>query len=168
VSAIPQLAVLAGRIGSALKLAPGDMAQEIRAALGEATADATWLPEERRRVSHENYARHLLYGDPEGRFSILSIVWEHGQKSPIHGHYCWCAVGVYLGCLIETYYRESPVGGLPVLVDRLQRNAGTLSFDPASSGIHRIANDSGAPAISLHVYGIAKEGIAAGVNRILT
>jgi predicted metal-dependent enzyme (double-stranded beta helix superfamily) len=168
VSAIPQLEQLAGRIDAALKLGADAMAREIQAALGEATAGAAWLPEERRRAGHENYARHLLYGDPGGRYSILSIVWDHGQKSPIHGHYCWCAVGVYQGRLTESYYRESPMGGLPVLVDSLRRDAGTLSFDPPSSGIHRMANDSGAPAISLHVYGIGKEGIAAGVNRILT
>jgi predicted metal-dependent enzyme (double-stranded beta helix superfamily) len=167
VSAIPPLERLVGRVGAALNLGADAMAREIRAALGEATAEATWLPEERRRASHDNYARHLLHGDPMGRFSILSIVWDHGQKSPIHGHYCWCAVGVYQGQLTETYYRESPAGGLPVLVDRLQRDAGSLSFDPPSSGIHRIANESGAHAISLHVYGIGKDGVAAGVNRIL-
>lgn len=166
-SAIPQLQQLAMRVDASLKLGADAMAREIQAALREATAEATWLPEERRRASHENYARHLLYGDPVGRFSILAIVWDHGQKSPIHGHYCWCAVGVYEGRLTESYYRESPAGGPPVLVDSLRRNTGTPSFDPPSSGIHRIANDSGARAISLHIYGIGKEGIAAGVNRVL-
>jgi len=165
-SSIPQLQQLAARIGAAAKLAPDPMAREIRAALREATADGTWLPAERRRASHENYARHLLHGDPEGRFSILALVWDQGQKSPIHGHYCWCAVGVYQGRLTETYYQESPSGGVPVRVGDLKREAGSFSFDPPSSGIHRIANDSGAPAISLHVYGIGREAIGNGVNRI--
>ena len=56
--------------------------------------DVTTLPPERRRVTHDNYARHLLHGDLQGRFSILAIVWDHGQSSPIHGHHCWCAVGI--------------------------------------------------------------------------
>ena len=60
-SALPPLERLAGRIGAATALAP-----------------------ERRRASHENYALHLLYGDAGGRFSILSIVWDHGRMSPIH------------------------------------------------------------------------------------
>jgi len=167
-SAIPQLQRLAGHIGSAVKLAPDAMAQEIKAALQEATLDATWLPAERRRASHENYARHLVYGDPDGRFSILSIVWDHGQKSPIHGHFCWCAVGVYQGRLTETYYRESPSGGPLVMIGTTARSPGRPSFEPAAAGIHCIANDSGAVAISLHVYGIGQESIAAGVNRILT
>jgi predicted metal-dependent enzyme (double-stranded beta helix superfamily) len=164
-SAIPQLERLAGRIGSAMELAPDSMAAQVQSALGEATARPDWLPAERRRASHENYARHLLYGDPAGRYSIVAIVWDHGQMSPVHAHCCWCAVGVYQGLLSESYYRET-AGGAPVLVGTTRRAAGTLSFDPAAAGIHRIANESGATAISLHVYGVASDQISTGVNRI--
>ena len=165
-SALPQIERLAARIGSAVGLAPDAMALEIQAALGEATARADWLPAERRRASHEHYARHVLYGDPAGRYSILAIVWDHGQMSPVHGHHCWCAVGVYQGVLSESYYREGAAGDAPVLVGTTRRATGTLSFDPAASGIHRIANESGAPAVSLHVYGIDRDRISTGVNRI--
>src|SRR5262245_44708597 len=99
------------------------MAREIQAAPGEATARPDWLPEERRRASHENYARHLLYGDPGGRYSILSIVWGHGQMSPIHGHHCWCAVGVYQGELTESHYRDGGSGASPVLLASKRRGA---------------------------------------------
>jgi predicted metal-dependent enzyme (double-stranded beta helix superfamily) len=142
------------------------MEREVTAALHEATATPDWLPSERRHASHENYARHLLYGDPGGRFSILAIVWDNGQMSPVHGHHCWCAVGVYQGELAETYYRENGPGGPPTAVRTTHRGAGTLSFEPAASAIHRIANESGAVAISLHVYGVAKDSISTRVNRL--
>ena len=86
--------------------------------------------------------------------------------SPVHGHLCWCAVGVYHGTLTETRYREDAAGGPPVPIGSTRRDAGTLTFEPASSGIHRLANESGALAISLHVYGIGSDRIASGVNRI--
>lgn len=165
-SAIPQIERLASRIDSALALTRDSMGLAIRSALEEATARPGWLPAERRRASHENYARHVLYGDPGGRYCVLAIVWDPGQMSPIHSHYCWCAVGVYQGSLTENYYHEAATGGIPVLVSSTRRAAGTLSFDPAGSGIHRIANESGAQAISLHVYGVEKTGISTGVNRI--
>jgi predicted metal-dependent enzyme (double-stranded beta helix superfamily) len=165
-SASPQVQLLAERVGAAVALGRDAMAREVKAALRDATATPDWLPPERRRASHENYARHLLYGDSSGRFSILAIVWDHGQQSPIHGHFCWCAVGVYQGELVERYYREGIAGGVPVLVASAQRGPGTLSFEPAASGIHRIANESGAVAISLHVYGIAEDSVSTGVNRI--
>ena len=165
-SGAPQLQHLAGRIAAAVALAPYAMAREIRTALQDATAEPNWLPEERRRASHDNYARHLLYGDPDGRFSILALVWDHGQMSPVHGHYCWCAVAVYQGTLTETYYREGTNGGPPILVSSQLRSQGAPSFDAPSSSIHRIANDSGMTAISLHVYGMACDAITTGVNRI--
>jgi predicted metal-dependent enzyme (double-stranded beta helix superfamily) len=165
VSPLPQLQHLAGRVVAALALSPREMAREVQAALRDVTAEPNWLPEDRRRASHDNYARHLLHGDPEGRFSILALVWDRGQKSPIHGHYCWCGVGVYQGELTETYYRET-LEGLPMRVGSARRGTGTLSFDGPASGIHRIANESGTPAISLHVYGVAGNRLASGVNRI--
>ena len=165
-SALPQLQRLADQIGAAVGLAPDVMAREVKAALRDVTAGAGWLPAERRRASHENYARHLLFSDPDGRFSILAIVWDHGQMSPIHGHHCWCAVGVYQGQLTETYYRPGAAGGPPVPTTSTRRGAGTLSFEPAASGIHRISNESGAIAISLHVYGVGQDRISTGVNRI--
>jgi predicted metal-dependent enzyme (double-stranded beta helix superfamily) len=165
-SAIPQLEQLAVRIGSAVELAPDAMAREVQAALQEATARPDWLPTGQRRASHENYARHLLYADPAGRYSILAIVWEPGQMSPIHGHHCWCAVGVYQGLLSESHYRAGADGSAPALVGSARRAAGKPSFDPPAAGIHRISNESGAPAISLHVYGIASDRVSTGVNRI--
>src|SRR5262245_51656963 len=130
-----QLQQLADGIGAAVALPADAMARGIRAALREATAGERWLPLERRRANHERYARHLLYGDPAGRFSILSLVWDHGQESPVHGHHTWCAVGVYDGVLTETLYREQS-GTAPVQVGAEQRAAGSLSFDPPHSAIH--------------------------------
>ena len=49
----------------------------------------------------------------------------------------------------------------------MRRAAGTLRFDPPLSAVHRIANDSGAPAVSLHVYGVGNDHISNGVNGIL-
>ena len=165
-NASPQLQRLAGHIGQAVMLAPDAMATEVKTALHDATAETGWLPPERRRASHENYARHLVYADPGDRFSILAIVWDRGQMSPIHAHHCWCAVGVYQGMLTETYYREGAAGEPPVETGSARHAAGASTFE-AGSGIHRIANYSGVLAVSLHVYGVAKDRISTGVNRIV-
>ena len=164
-SAQPQLQRLADQIGKAVALAPEAMATGIKAALHDATAESGWLPPERRRASHEHYARHLVYADPADRFSILAIVWDRGQMSPIHAHQCWCAVGVYQGLLTETHYREGAPGAAPVETGSARHAAGESTFD-SGAGIHRIANYSGVVAVSIHVYGVAKERIATGVNRI--
>ena len=165
-SALPEIARLARDIGTAVRLAPDAMGRAIKTALRDATVRTGWLPPERRRASHENYARHLVYADPEGRFSILAIVWDRGQMSPIHGHHCWCAVGVYQGMLTETYYRAGADGGPPVETGSARHAVGESTFDLSGTGIHRIGNYSGVLAISLHVYGVAKDRIATHVNRL--
>jgi predicted metal-dependent enzyme (double-stranded beta helix superfamily) len=165
-SAVPQLERLADRLSAAIALAPGEMADPVKAALREATVDHGWLPVERRRASHDHYSRHLVYADPDDRFAILAIVWDRGQMSPVHGHHCWCAVGVYQGMLTETCYRQDGAGGAPVETGSTRHPAGSATFEPAGPFIHRIANYSGVLAVSLHVYGVAKDRISTDVNRI--
>lgn len=166
-NAVPhQLQRLADHVGKAVTLAPEVMAREVKSALRAATAESGWLSPERRRASHENYARHLIYADPGDRFSILALIWDRGQMSPIHGHHCWCAVGVYRGLLTETYYRADAGGGPPVETGSARHAVGESTFDPSGAGIHRIGNYSGVLAISLHVYGVSADRIATGVNRI--
>jgi predicted metal-dependent enzyme (double-stranded beta helix superfamily) len=165
-SAAPEIERLAGHIATAVRLAPEAMGREIRSALRVATARTGWLPPERRRASHENYARHLVYADPDDRFSILAIVWDRGQASPVHGHHCWCAVGVYQGMLTETYFRAGADGEPLVETGSARHAAGESTFDLSGTGIHRIGNYSGVLAISLHVYGVAKDRISTHVNRV--
>jgi predicted metal-dependent enzyme (double-stranded beta helix superfamily) len=166
-SAVPQqLQRLADHVGRAVTLAPEAMAREVKSALHAATVESGWLPPERRRASHENYARHLIHADPENRFSILALVWDRGQMSPIHAHQCWCAVGVYRGLLTETYYRAGTGGKALEEIGSTRHAVGESTFDPSGAGIHRIGNYSGVLAISLHVYGVGADRIATGVNCI--
>jgi predicted metal-dependent enzyme (double-stranded beta helix superfamily) len=129
-------------------------------------SEPEWLSADRRRASHDNYARHVLHGDAAGRFSILSIVWNPGQMSPIHAHLTWCAVAVYRGTLIETLFRADATGSTPVALRTVTRTAHTLSFDWPLTAIHRVANEGAETAISIHVYGLGRDRITSGVNRI--
>ena len=142
------------------------LAQGVTAALESAVAEPEWLPADRRRASHDNYARHVLHGDAAGRFSILSIVWSPGQASPIHAHHTWCAVAVYRGTLVETFFRNEAAGATPVAIRTVTRAAHTLSFDRPLAAIHRVANEGAETAISIHVYGLGRDRIMTGVNRV--
>ena len=59
-------------------------AGEVRFGDRVVSGPSEWVPPERRRVSHEHYARHLVYADPADRFSILAIVWDRGHWKPVH------------------------------------------------------------------------------------
>src|SRR6185503_18647305 len=56
-----------------------------------------WLPEQFAAPSDESYRQYLLYCDPLERFSVVSFVWQPGQKTPVHNHTVWGLVGVMRG-----------------------------------------------------------------------
>jgi len=140
--------------------------QAVLSAIRGSLVDLDLLAEEHRISKPDTYTRHLVYADPNGLFSILAIVWGPGQGSPVHGHHTWCAVGVYAGELIETFYRAEPGLPEPVLVRELHRRPGDHCFDAGGPGIHRIRNEGPDVAISIHVYGVGADRISTGVNRI--
>lgn len=162
----PALQRLIDDLNAAVSRPEDALGAAVTAALSAAVARSGWIPHDRRRANHAQYARHLLHGDPAGRFSILSIVWGPGQRSPIHAHYTWCGVAIVQGMLTETHFREEAAGALPVPIRSVKREACTISFDRAHTAIHSMANEGSGMALSVHVYGVGAERIATGVNRI--
>jgi len=158
---------LVDRMNRAVTAPADELPSRVTAALEESMANPDWLTAEQCRASHDHYTRHVLYGDPDGRYTIVAIVWGARQRSPIHAHHTWCGVGVYRGKINEALYRENVDGGPPVLSSIAVRDAGTLSFDQPNDGIHRIANTEPDAAVSIHIYGVDRARITTGVNRVL-
>lgn len=114
----------------------------------------------------ENYVRHILYACPEGRFSLMALVWMPGQQSPIHAHRAWCALGVHQGTLTESFFATG-ADGSPIWISDQCRAPGDLSFGGAGeAGIHCLANRSKSPAISLHAYGLPPDRLCTDLNRL--
>lgn len=158
---------LVERMNAAVAAPADELPGLVTAALEESVARPDWLTAEQCRPSHDHYTRHVLYGDPNGRYTIVAIVWGARQRSPIHAHHTWCGVGVYRGKINEALYRENADGGAPVLSNIAVRGAGTLSFDRPNDSIHRIANNETDAAVSIHIYGVDRARITTGVNRVL-
>ncbi len=115
--------------------------------------------------SPERYVRHLLHEDREQGWAMVAIAWAPGQASPVHGHRTWCAVGVHRGWLEERHFALA--SGMPALGARHVRACGATCSGPADiSLIHQLANVSTAPALSLHVYGVAFDRFGDGVNHV--
>jgi predicted metal-dependent enzyme (double-stranded beta helix superfamily) len=144
------------------------MGQRIVPALAVAAADPALVAPEQCRPHVECYARHVLHADPRGRFTVLALVWGAGQFSPPHAHHAWCAYAVRSGVLNETLYAYDDATGLARPSRATTRNAGYACFaDSGLDQIHRLGNAGGEPAISIHVYGVARDRIATHVNRIV-
>jgi predicted metal-dependent enzyme (double-stranded beta helix superfamily) len=143
-------------------------ARGVRAALAEAAADPALLAPAQREGAVDCYRRHLLAADPYGRYAIAALVWMPGQVSPVHGHQTWCGYAVLDGTLTETVYDWNDTQQCASETRMHPRAEGAVSFVRAGrSGIHRLGNASGKPAVSLHIYGVEGSQIGTHVNDLL-
>jgi predicted metal-dependent enzyme (double-stranded beta helix superfamily) len=143
-------------------------ARTMRLALAEAAADPALLAPGQREGSADTYRRHLLVADPQGRYAIAALVWQPGQASPVHAHHTWCGYAVVEGKLSETVFEWDDAQLCASALRTQARKRGAVSFVRSGRGaIHRLANCSDAPAVSLHIYGVEGARISTHVNDIV-
>ena len=148
--------------------APDGMKDSIKTALERAAADPLLLSAEQRLPASGCYARHVLYADPPGRFTIIAIVWAPGQFSPPHAHHTWCAYAVHDGDLEETVFAWDAASSRAKPMPTAIRKIGYSCYAGAGlDQIHKLGNSGAKPAISIHVYGVERENIATHVNRLV-
>ncbi|WP_174995123.1 cysteine dioxygenase family protein [Pandoraea anhela] len=125
------------------------------------------LTKAQQQGSSAQYTRHVMYAHPRGRFTIVALVWNPGQYTPVHGHFTWCSYAVMTGVLLEEQFTWDRATGKATQVGSEKRPAGTVVGGHAGmDAVHRLRNTSEHVAISVHVYGVEGERIATHVNRI--
>lgn len=114
-----------------------------------------WLPEAQAASSASGYQQHLLYCDPQERFSVVSFVWGPGALTPVHDHTVWGLIGMLRGVENDQRYERDSASGklVPTTTTRLlPGDVGVVS--PTLGDIHQVSNGlSDKPSISIHVYG---------------
>ena len=162
------IARLASEIAEALDGPTATFGGRIKSALAVAVTDPDLLTCEQRQPKSVCYARHVLHSDPDGRFTILAIVWDSGQFSPAHAHHTWCGYAVFENALEETVFRyDTAAAKAEVLQAQLRKPGYSCFADAGLDQIHRVGNSGSRPAISIHVYGVERERIATHVNRLV-
>ncbi len=121
--------------------------------LEELVGDDGWLPDDYAVARSDRYAQYLLHCDPRERFSMVSFVWEPGQRTPVHNHTVWGLVGMLRGEEQSEEYELRE--GLPVGTGKSQvmKPGDVEAVSPTIGDWHRVANSSGEVSISIHVYG---------------
>jgi predicted metal-dependent enzyme (double-stranded beta helix superfamily) len=107
----------------------------------------------------DRYARRLLHRDPQGRYTILVMVWGQNQATPLHDHAgIWCVECVYRGTIRVTSY--SVHGGDPerdlVKFERekvIQAAVGDAGALIPPFEYHTIENPNTTASVTIHVYG---------------
>src|SRR5215211_1229528 len=63
-----------------------------------------------------SYEQHILHTSPNGRYSLVSLVWRPGDRTSVHDHHAWGLAGVYRGHEHETRYEWCDrIGAVPGL-----------------------------------------------------
>ena len=102
------------------------------------------------------YRTVLLWSDARLDLSLLALVWQCGQRTPIHDHHAACVVGLYRGAERETRYERTAPGAetvIPVGEETLRAGMVTV-VPPGEQDIHRVEAIAPSPTVtvSLHFY----------------
>lgn len=124
------------------------------------------LPEQR-ETDPANYRQHLLHAEADGSFSIVALAWLPGQRTSIHDHVCWCAIGLHEGAEQEESFEIDGDGRGRVLIPLGSQTFGvgdvTTLLPPGD--IHRVVNPGPGPAVSIHVYGTDIRSAGTSIRR---
>jgi predicted metal-dependent enzyme (double-stranded beta helix superfamily) len=123
------------------------------------------LTPEQRSGDPETYRSHVLHAEPDGRFSIVALVWRPGQVTPIHDHVTWCVFGVIQGIEYEELFTLEEETGSLVEAGSSANWTGDVSGFAPPGDIHRVRNSGDGTAISIHVYGTDVSRIGSSVRR---
>ena len=115
------------------------------------------LPPELTRPSNEHHVNYPLHIAPDDGWSLACVVWNVGQRTPVHEHQTWGVVGIYAGAEREFRYdkptateltrRLSPAGEYV-----WQRGQVTVCCT-TDDDVHAVAAVGTEPTVGIHVYG---------------
>ncbi|CAG9179900.1 cysteine dioxygenase family protein [Cupriavidus pampae] len=123
------------------------------AALRELVSRDDWLDPQFAVPHPQYYRQYLLHADPQGRYSVVSFVWGPGQKTPIHDHCTWGAIGMLRGAEVGQAY--TPGDRMVESGESERLEPGDVAFvSPSIGDIHVVRNAyDDRVSISIHVYG---------------
>lgn len=132
--------------------------RRVAARLKKLLGNKNALPRGATKFNGKRYGRHLLYKSKKNKFVVMALAWGPGQETPIHDHGTWGVAGVYKNILrVINYKLAGPRrnGTARLKLDSIiDGRSGTMGYVlPPEREIHKMANATQKPTISIHVYG---------------
>jgi len=154
----PSVASLVRRLDAAVTTADApSVCKQVKTVLMEELGQGRiTLPDAFLQSVGSGYARRRLFLDPAGRFSVVVMVWDPGQQTPLHDHAGhWCVECVYAGKIRVTSFdleREEPERALFRRREAVDAGVGTAGALIPPFQYHTIENPFDQKAVTIHVY----------------
>jgi predicted metal-dependent enzyme (double-stranded beta helix superfamily) len=104
-----------------------------------------------------HHVTHPLYIAPDNSWSMASVVWDVGQRTPVHSHETWGVVGIYSGIEHEVRYLKpvAPTAGaaLTPAGEELWEPGQVTVCCTTDDDVHAVAAVGNEPTVGIHVYG---------------
>lgn len=115
------------------------------------------LPPELTRPSAEHHVNYPLHIAPDGSWSLAAVVWNVGQRTPVHGHETWGVVGIHSGAEREFRYVKPTAAdaGTPLTPagEQLFEHGAVTVCCTTDDDVHAVAAVGDVPTVGIHVYG---------------
>jgi predicted metal-dependent enzyme (double-stranded beta helix superfamily) len=115
------------------------------------------LPPELTRTSNERHVTYPLYIAPDESWSLACVVWDIGQRTPVHSHETWGVAGIYSGVERELRYLKPAAteSGRPLTRagEREWRRGQVTVCCTTDDDVHAVTAVGDEPTVGIHVYG---------------
>ncbi|MFI5728670.1 hypothetical protein ACIA49_01025 [Kribbella sp. NPDC051587] len=113
------------------------------------------LPAEVLRGSDEHHVNYPLYIAADDSWSLACVVWNLGQRTPVHGHETWGVAGIYAGAERELRYVKPTAADSPLTPagEHVWERGQVTVCCTTDDDVHAVVAVGTEPAVGIHVYG---------------
>jgi 3-mercaptopropionate dioxygenase len=134
-----------------------EITKQVAARLSDLLAGDYRLPPQLTRPSTDHHVNYPLYIAPDDSWSLACVVWNMGQRTPVHSHETWGVAGIYSGVERELRYlkpaaTEPPKPLTPAGEHEWKRGQVTVCCT-TDDDVHSVIAVGDEPTIGIHVYG---------------
>jgi len=134
-----------------------EITERVAKRLSDLLAGGYRLPPELTRPSPERHVTYPLYIAPDDSWSMASVVWDVGQRTPVHSHETWGVVGIYSGIEQEVRYIKPAAhtagAALTPAGEELWEPGQVTVCCTTDDDVHAVAAVGNEPTVGIHVYG---------------
>lgn len=133
-----------------------EITERVAALLSALLTSGYTLPPEFVRPAPDRHVNYPLYIAPDGSWCLVSVVWNVGQRTPVHGHETWGVAGIYSGTEREMRYLKPAVadaGPLTPAGEHVWRRGQVTVCCTTDDDVHSVVAEGDEPTIGIHVYG---------------